>query len=139
MKKRSALRAIAFASVMAAILVLSGCPMEEEGVSIEDRINNLVSDLNNNYSQVYLNWHPDTTTRQAAANPDTLESKFPSTETYEVSNISVTNESQGTASAVIDSTTSFNNETASFVMEKDGDDWFIETMNFDGISLSEID
>ncbi|MFW5827656.1 MAG: hypothetical protein ACOCU4_06175, partial [Alkalispirochaeta sp.] len=84
MKKQSALRAIAFASVLAAILVLSGCPMEEEGVSIEDRINNLVSDLNNNYSQVYLNWHPDTTTRQAAANPDTLESKFPSTETYEV-------------------------------------------------------
>lgn len=138
MNTRTALRMIVGVSVLAVILVLSGCPMEEEGVTIEDRVNNLVSDLNSNYSQVYLNWHPDTTTRQAAADQSTLESKFPSSETYEVSSISA-NESQGTATAVINSTSLYTDETASFTMKKDGDDWFIDTLNFDGISLSTID
>jgi hypothetical protein len=141
MKKRNAFKMIAVVGVLLTVLVLAGCPLdEEETVSITQRVQNFVSDLNTNYDNVYLNWHPDTTTRQAAANPATLESGFPSSEIYTVSNISA-DESAGTATATITSNVTYgdSNGSASFTMRKDGESWFINSLRIAELNLSSFE
>lgn len=140
MKKQTTFRVIAAAGIIATLLMLSGCPFleEEDTVSIAERVQFFVQDLNGNYNQVYLNWHPDTTTRQAAANPTTLQTRFPSSEVYTVSGISA-NEALGTATATIDSDVTFNNANASFRMKKDGDNWFIDSLTVSGVTLNSVE
>lgn len=140
MKKQIMIR-VAFAVVIAGmVLVLAGCPEELVSVSITDRISRLQADLNGNYANVYTNWHPDSTTRSAGANPAALETAFPSSETYTISNISVTSEgeSTGSATAVFNSTVTYAGDTATFTMKKDGDDWFISVLNVDAATLPKV-
>ena len=127
-------RAVVFVVVAAAVVLLVGCPTDSDGVSVTDRINQLASDLNDNYSQVYLNWHPDSNTRQAAANPATLETTFPSNEsgTYEITNIVV---SGSGATATFNSNPTFNDAIATFTMQQSGDNWFIASLTVGGSVL----
>ncbi len=122
------------AATVAIIVLLVGCPTdtEEDPVSITARVQQLQSDLNGNYTGVYLNWHPDSSTRQLGANPTGFETTFPESETYAISSITVVSESGdvGTATAVFTSTptTAFSNAAADFDMRKSGDDWFIDRL-----------
>jgi hypothetical protein len=143
MKKNAMVKAIAAAAILLGVLVLAGCPLdEEETVSVAQRVNLFVADLNGNYANVYLNWHPDTTTRQAAANPSTLETRFPSSDSgsYEVTDI-VADEAAGTATALITSNVALGeqNGSASFTMRKDGDNWLIRSLTIAGVTLSSVE
>ena len=127
------------AVVAAAVVLLVGCPTDsDDNVSVSDRIGRLESDLNNNYSQVYLNWHPDSTTRQAAANPQTLEATFPFSDSgsYAVSNIVVDGSN---ATATLRSNVLYGSGTALvFTMQQSGDDWFIATLTINALTLNSI-
>ncbi len=126
------------ALVAAAVVLLVGCSTESDGVSITDRINQLASDLNNNYSQVYLNWHPESNTRQIAADPDTLNTEFPPDEsgTYTITNIVVDGSN---ATATFNSERTFLDDAATFQMLQDGDDWFIDSLTVgNNVSLNSI-
>jgi hypothetical protein len=123
-------------------LVFTGCPMDDDddGVSMSGRVNQLETDLNRNYNNVYLNWHPDTTTRQAAANPDTLETEFPSSESgsYEFTDVS-TNSDTNSGTAVLNSQTKYNDRSVTFSFKKDGDDWMILSLSGTDTTLSAIE
>lgn len=123
------------------VLFLTGCPVEEDdSVSMRDRVSRLETDLNQNYDNVYKNWHPDTTTRQAAANPDTLESEFPSSESgsYAFSSVDIDNDAR-TGTALLNSDITYNDEGVSFEFKKDGDDWMILSLSGTGVTLNTVD
>jgi hypothetical protein len=138
--KRSIVRAIFAIAIVGMIVGLAGCPMEEEGTSISDRIKQLEDDLNGNYNNVYKNWHPDSTTRSAGANPTALQTAFPSSETYDITNINVTDDSgsTGSATAVFDSDFRYENDSATFSMEKDGEDWMIRELTIGATNLPNV-
>lgn len=141
MKARMIARTIVAVATVGLVIGLVGCPTDEDGaVSITDRINQLESDLNGDYDNVYLNWHPDSTTRLAGANPTALETAFPSDETYEITSITVVSESgdTGTATAVFNSDTSYVDDVGYFDMQKDGDDWYISELTVGYTNLPKI-
>lgn len=118
-------------TLLAGLVLFTGC--ELLGVTIENRIETLESDLNSNYSNVYKNWYSDTNTYQAGANPTVFTTMFPSSETYTISNISVSGSS---ATATLNSSVTHNDTTMSFQMEQDGFDWYISSLSLSGYSTT---
>jgi len=140
MKKTIILRVLLALVIAGLVSVLAGCPEELVPVSIADRLNRLEADLNANYDNVYTNWHPESTTRQAGANPSALETALPSSETYTIGapTISGDNGTTATATATFDSSVTYTNDTATFSMKKDGDDWFILSLSVDATFLPTV-
>lgn len=135
------IKAIVVLALAGIVLALTGCPMDDDdGVSMSGRVSRLQSDLNGNYNNVYLNWHPDTTTRQAAANPAALETEFPSGESgsYAFTDVS-TNSDTRSGTAVLNSQTKYNDRSVTFSFKKDGDDWMILSLSGIDTTLSAIE
>lgn len=133
------IRLLIGAATAVMVLGLAGCPLMEESISITARIDQLESDLNNDWNNVYTNWHPDSTTRQAAANSSALSTAFPESESgsYSFSNVS---EGSSSATATLTSSTTYaGGRDVSFTMQQDGDDWFISSMDTGDTTLSTID
>ena len=63
MKKAIVVRALLL--VLLALLVVIGCDLNGDTVSIRDRISRFESDLNNNRSRAYRHLHSDTTDKPA--------------------------------------------------------------------------
>lgn len=140
MKKQIIVRVVLAFVVVGLVSVLTGCPEELVPVSIADRLNRLEADLNANYDNVYANWHPESTTRSAGANSAALETALPSSETYTIGapTISGDNGTTATATATFNSTVTYANDTATFSMKKDGDDWFILSLSVDATVLPKV-
>ena len=139
MNKRSVRVTLLVATMALAVLLVAGCDLFGEAVTIEGRIQQLESDLNNNYSRVYTNWHPETTTRQAAVNPDALNTFFPPGEagSYRFSNIAP---GSASATAKLTSTATHDNRDVSFTMKEDAGVWYILSLSASGLpTLSSVE
>jgi len=65
---------------------------------------------------------------------------LPSSETYTIGapTISGDNGTTATATATFDSSVTYTNDTATFSMKKDGDDWFILSLSVDATFLPTV-
>lgn len=114
--------------VAAAFLLVSGCMIP--GMTAADRLDQFYSDINNNPTNAYTNFHPTTSFRQQAALPDALLAYFPAGSTYSVI-------SQTTNAITVTHNDGTVNYTATFTFQIDtgsaaSDDFYIFAIGIDG-------
>ncbi|MBN2444501.1 MAG: hypothetical protein JXJ04_24280 [Spirochaetales bacterium] len=108
------------------LLILSGCPM---GITIESRIGMFESDLNSSdRSDVYLNFHPDTSSYNQIKDPDYFDGT-PLAAIYKPIHFSNLSDSvdigNGQERVTADFSSLGYSDTCTFIMEQSGIDWLI--------------
>ena len=124
-------------SAIALALVIMGaffsCELVE-GVSIEERISEFMSDVNGGrYSDLYTHFHPSQTAQYSqikASDYWNTPGFFPAGETYTLGAVIPLVD---TVTTTISSDSLYSNDTIIFTMAKDGDDYFIKTLTIDGL------
>jgi hypothetical protein len=126
-------RSLAAFAVLATVLVLAGCPLEEEAkVSVAQRIDQFETDINNGGAAAGQNFHPTTAGRASAQTADFWQAYFPTDDgtTYTIG--SPTGGTDNVYTTSISGGLYGGSDTLTFEMLEDGEDvWMILSLERD--------
>ncbi|HOV38406.1 MAG TPA: hypothetical protein PLG79_06775 [Spirochaetales bacterium] len=118
------------AALAAALLsIFFGCDLAgSKGVSIEERIDSFIEDINAGlYDNLYTHFHPTETEKYAEIKPAGFWTTiFPDTGDYSLSNKSIVG---STCTGKITGGDIYSNTLITFYMAKDGDDYMIKRLD----------
>jgi hypothetical protein len=103
------------------------------GISIEDRVDEFIADLNGDWNLLYENFHPTETAFYNAIKPATFWEDYfePTPPSYTISGLDTTDPANVTF--MIDGPALFlGPRTVTFQMVQSGSDWYIEEMDLSG-------
>jgi hypothetical protein len=126
-----------FLAALAAVLlsIFFGCDLAgSKGVSIEERIDSFIEDINaGRYNKLYTHFHPTKTEKYNQIKPDSYWTTiFPDTRDYSLSEKIIVG---STCTSTITGGVIYNNTPIIFYMAKDGDDYMIEKLVIAGVTI----
>jgi hypothetical protein len=130
-------RGIAVLAVLTTVLVLAGCPIEEEAkVSVAQRIDQFETDINNGGAAAGQNFHPTTEGRSGAQVASFWQAYFPTGggRSYTIGAPTASGNNVFTAS--LSGGLYSGSDTLTFEMLEDGEDvWMIRSLELNGSGI----